>query len=79
MKILFLDESSSHNLSVIDPQYPVFVLGGVIVDEAYAEGELTDSIQQIKYPAASRRGIRKAVLPSLVWVIGHHDCLRDAG
>ncbi len=39
MKVLFLDESGDHNLSVIDPQYPMFVLGGVIVDKAYAEGE----------------------------------------
>ena len=29
MKVLFLDESGDHNLSVIDPQYPMFVLGGV--------------------------------------------------
>lgn len=33
MKVLFLDESGDHNLSVIDPQYPLFVLGGVIVAE----------------------------------------------
>jgi len=32
MKVLFLDESGDHSLNVIDPQYPVFVLGGVIVD-----------------------------------------------
>ena len=31
MKVLFLDESGDHNLAVIDPQYPLFVLGGVIV------------------------------------------------
>lgn len=35
MKIMFLDESGDHNLSLIDPQYPIFVLGGVIVDEYY--------------------------------------------
>ena len=32
MKLLFLDESGDHNLSKIDDQYPVFVLGGIIVD-----------------------------------------------
>ncbi|MBA7700163.1 hypothetical protein ES703_108872 [subsurface metagenome] len=37
MKILFLDESGDHNLSIIDPQYPLFVLGGVIVDMDYAD------------------------------------------
>lgn len=31
MKHLFLDESGSHNLRVVDPDYPVFVLGGVII------------------------------------------------
>ena len=40
MKVLFLDESGDHNLSIIDPQYPLFVLGGVIVDRDYAEGSL---------------------------------------
>ena len=32
MKYLFLDESGSHDLAVIDPAYPVFVLVGAIVD-----------------------------------------------
>ena len=32
VKHLFLDESGSHNLHVVDPDYPVFVLGGVIID-----------------------------------------------
>ena len=37
MKLLFLDESGSHNLAVVDPQYPVFVLGGVILEQTYLE------------------------------------------
>jgi hypothetical protein len=40
MKVLFLDESGDHNLLKIDPQYPLFVLGGVIMDQGYAEDEL---------------------------------------
>lgn len=48
MKVLFLDESGDHNLSVIDPQYPMFVLGGVIVDKDYAEGEMTRRINTFK-------------------------------
>lgn len=48
MKVLFLDESGDHNLSVIDPQYPLFVLGGVIMDQGYAEGELTDQLNAFK-------------------------------
>ena len=48
MKVLYLDESGDHNLSVIDPQFPVFVLGGVIVDQDYAEGPLTKALNSFK-------------------------------
>ena len=48
MKILFLDESGDHNLSVIDPQYPLFVLGGIIVDKDYAEGEMEREVRAFK-------------------------------
>ncbi|MDO8445819.1 MAG: DUF3800 domain-containing protein [Deltaproteobacteria bacterium] len=45
---MFLDESGDHNLSIIDPDYPLFVLGGVIVDKNYAEGALTDALRDFK-------------------------------
>lgn len=48
MKVLFLDESGDHSLSVVDPQYPVFVLGGIIVDQAYAEGEMDERVRRFK-------------------------------
>jgi Protein of unknown function (DUF3800) len=48
VKVLFLDESGDHNLSAIDPQYPLFVLGGVIVDQDYADGELTEHLNAFK-------------------------------
>lgn len=48
MKVLFLDESGDHNLSVIDPQYPMFVLGGVIMDKDYAEGALVEKLDAFK-------------------------------
>ena len=48
MKILFLDESGDHSLSKIDSQYPVFVLGGIIADRAYAEGEMTRRVEALK-------------------------------
>ncbi len=47
MKILFLDESGDHNLTKIDDQYPVFVLGGVIVDRDNLEN-LNEQIDQFK-------------------------------
>ena len=48
MKVLFLDESGDHNLSVIDPQYPLFLLGGVVMDLNYAKGPATDTINAFK-------------------------------
>lgn len=57
MKILFLDESGDHNLSVVDPQYPVFVLAGVMVEQGYAEGALTESIDRFKRELFGRTDI----------------------
>lgn len=48
MKVLFLDESGDHNLSLIDPQYPMFVLGGIIVDKEYAERPLAAELSAFK-------------------------------
>ena len=47
-KVMFLDESGDHSLTAIDPQYPMFVLGGVIVDESYAGGELEHRVRRFK-------------------------------
>ena len=57
MKALFLDESGDHNLSVIDPQYPLFVLGGVIMDKEYANGPLNDALNKFKYEMFGRTDI----------------------
>lgn len=48
MKVLFLDESGDHNLAVIDPSYPLFVLGGVIVEQRYAEGPMEEALRDFK-------------------------------
>lgn len=47
-KVLFLDESGDHNLTVIDPQHPIFVLGGIIVEREYALGEMTKKLNAFK-------------------------------
>lgn len=47
-KILFLDESGDHNLTAIDPQHPIFVLGGIIADENYAFQEMTQKLNRFK-------------------------------
>lgn len=48
MLILFIDESGDHSLNKIDPQYPVFVLGGCIVDRDYHDNYMTEEIQKYK-------------------------------
>jgi hypothetical protein len=45
---MFLDESGDHSLSKIDPQYPLFVLGGIITNQDYAAGEMTERVQRFK-------------------------------
>lgn len=48
MKHLFLDESGSHNLAVIDPQYPLFVLGGVIIEQRHLEEVVQPELDRLK-------------------------------
>lgn len=48
MKVMFLDESGDHSLEVIDHQYPMFVLAGVIMEKEYAEGDLEARITEFK-------------------------------
>lgn len=57
MKVIFLDESGDHNLSIIDPEYPLFVLGGIIVEKDYAEGELSDALNNFKMSLFGRDDI----------------------
>lgn len=57
MNVLFLDESGDHNLSVIDPSYPLFVLGGVIMDSDYARDVLTPRMAQFKRQLFGREDI----------------------
>jgi hypothetical protein len=48
MLALFLDESGDHNLVRIDPQYPLFVLGGILADRNYAFSSLQESVDRFK-------------------------------
>ncbi|MDQ3411427.1 MAG: DUF3800 domain-containing protein [Chloroflexota bacterium] len=50
MKVLYLDESGNHDLNPtkIAPNYPVFVLGGVIVDRAHVRNVIEPDIRQFK-------------------------------
>lgn len=57
MKVMYLDESGDHSLTVVDPSYPVFVLGGIIVEQEYAEGEMAERIRQFKRDNLGREDI----------------------
>lgn len=48
MKMMFLDESGNHDLRRIDSNYPVFVLGGVIVERSYVREVVRTEIQEFK-------------------------------
>lgn len=50
MKVMYLDESGDHNLSPnrISANYPVFVLGGVIVDRAYLRTVVAPAMRAFK-------------------------------
>lgn len=48
MKILFLDESGDHDLIKIDPEYPIFVLAGCIMDSQYEEKVLMAALNKFK-------------------------------
>lgn len=48
MKILFLDEAGDHNLLVVDKDYPIFVLGGCIIDEKEHEHKAKPLIDALK-------------------------------
>ncbi len=50
MNVMYLDESGDHNLNPkrINPTYPVFVLGGVIVDRAHARDVIEPRMRTFK-------------------------------
>lgn len=48
MKFLYLDESGEHNPSTSSADYPIFILGGIIADQGYASGPLTDKLNNLK-------------------------------
>ncbi|HXO19286.1 MAG TPA: DUF3800 domain-containing protein [Thermoanaerobaculia bacterium] len=57
MKVLFLDESGDHSLAVIDPQYPLFILGGIILEVDYAKGEMAERLNAFKQDLLGREDL----------------------
>ena len=56
-KVLFLDESGDHSLSIIDPQFPVFVLCGIIMDEEYHRSKASERLAEFKTRLFGNRNI----------------------
>ena len=56
-KILFLDESGDHSLSIIDPQFSVFVLCGVIMEEEYHQHAAAERLDAFKMRLFGKREI----------------------
>jgi hypothetical protein len=56
-KILFLDESGDHSLSIIDPQFSVFVLCGVIMDAEYHRTTTSERLDSFKMRLFGNREI----------------------
>jgi hypothetical protein len=48
MNYLFLDESGDHNLNILDPSYPLFVLAGCVMDEHCHENALKPALESLK-------------------------------
>lgn len=48
VKVLYLDESGDHSLTKIDPQYPIFVLGGVIIEDHYLQSVIEPELDEFK-------------------------------
>ena len=48
MRTLYIDESGDHNLTKIDPNYPIFVLGGVLVEDTYHDDVIEPQLDALK-------------------------------
>lgn len=76
-KILFLDESGDHDLKKISKEYPIFVLGGCIVDYDYNKETLAPRIKEFK---RNFFGTEDVILHTneIVRNKGVFECLKDS-
>lgn len=54
---MYVDESGDHNLTQIDPSYPLFVLCGVIIDDDHHATVATESLNSFKTELFGRKDI----------------------
>jgi hypothetical protein len=57
MLLCFLDESGDHILSGGDPNYPVFVLAGVVVEEGYYASVIQPEMEELKQRLFGKRDL----------------------
>ena len=57
MKILYLDESGDHDLVNIDKNYPLFALGGCVLDSNYHDRVLKPAMNAFKEKTLGNTGI----------------------
>jgi len=57
LKILFLDESGDHNLTRLDPLYPLFVLAGCVMSNDYHDQILTPILNDFKRKLLKKQDI----------------------
>ena len=72
MKVLYLDESGTHNITSPEPDYPVFVLGGVIMGKDYAEGAATNRLTGLYLIAKADRLAGLELADLIASPIGRH-------
>lgn len=54
---MYLDESGNHDLRKIDPAYPVFVLGGAIIERSYIRQVIEPELRQFKMAHFGREDV----------------------
>jgi hypothetical protein len=59
LKVMLLDESGDHNLNPkrINPQYPIFALGGVIIERAYLRTVVEPEMNRFKVKYFGRNNV----------------------
>lgn len=57
MKVVYIDESGDHRLKRINPNYPIFVLGGVIADRAYVREVMEPRVRRFKQQFFGREDV----------------------
>jgi len=78
LKVMYLDESGDHSLDKIDPSYPMFVLGGVIVDRAYVRNTVMPRMKHIKEQFFDRDDIILHTA-DIIRAKNGFECLKDTG